>query len=102
MPNLSERWNVALLPGWRARIARAASLAGMTGGEWLRELIRRGIESSERKARRERVAECAGGITVEIEAASGRMQAYVSHEGHWRVLEPPSPEREAVERVLWT
>ena len=47
-----ERASVALVAGSLARIDRAARGASMNRGEWLRSLIRRGLETAERAERR--------------------------------------------------
>lgn len=51
-----ERANVPLRAGYLARIDAAAAAAETDRMEWLRQAIRRALESAERQARRQRAA----------------------------------------------
>jgi len=52
LPAYTEQVAVKLVPGTKKRIERAARRAAQAPAEWLRSQIRRGLESSERAARR--------------------------------------------------
>ena len=56
MPTYPERAHVPLRAGYLARIDAAAADAETDRMEWLRQAIRRALESAERTARRRKAA----------------------------------------------
>lgn len=51
-----ERVGCRLPTGWRTRIEKVSAQTGRSPAEWLRDLIRRALESAERAERRRKAA----------------------------------------------
>ena len=52
--NYPQSFHLKMPDGWRARIDRAAAADGYSANDWMRAIVRKALDASERQARRNR------------------------------------------------